>query len=714
MKDQAKDLLVCVGSANPLLCAQLPLSHEAAVLHDVRNMLCLLRQRTVDCGDQRLSAAERAVALEALQVMVDGVCEVSTAQPGEVGQTDLSRLVSEAQPMLQGLLSPAVQLSVKVPSSPVLARGTSVALKRLLVELCANARSAMKSEGQILIELKAPEAMERVALWPSSICAGRYARVIVSDSGAGMTPEVLKFAFEPGRSTNSSISGQRGHGLAVVRAVLEGLGGGIHVSSESGAGTTLELFVPTRQEHVARETKSSVGDIGRSSDRSSVLGGDMEPVRVCLIGDGEDIKSVCALLESNEPRLAIEVVRSVKELAEQDADFAADCVVSFIGPFDDAWKLVRRGQEPSASHSMIMLYAANTADQVLALGSHGSLQALAWPSPIGGLLDLVLESAERRKVLLEIRRQISEIQHCLAPLTPRVREVLQLLRRGLSSKQVSKQLFLSKRTVDDHRTAMVKSTGYGSLAELVYHVGMLETLQEREHLMTHQSLKCAQARGAGEDLGCTSAKVVNTTGPMLVVDPSSAHSFQEFGRKLQELESSCDVACALDKDLRIVWVNSAWTELVRAAGRGEMDPYGMGGSWLQAISPPLREWYEDRMQRCIETGEPWTHEYQCPTAEAQRTMLLSVRPGSRGMLLLQNSVLARQGHDGLVRATSELEQGSRDVGGSIQQCMNCRCTRLHGQGRWAMVADWITEVPVNTAQRLCPSCEHAYSVVAEA
>jgi hypothetical protein len=124
--------------------------------------------------------------------------------------------------------------------------------------------------------------------------------------------------------------------------------------------------------------------------------------------------------------------------------------------------------------------------------------------------------------------------------------------------------------------------------------------------------------------------------------------------------------------------------------------------------------YEDRMQRCIETGEPWTHEYQCPTAEAQRTMLLSVRPGSRGKLLLQNSVLARQGHDGLVRATSELEQGSRDVGGSIQQCMNCRCTRLHGQGRWAMVADWITEVPVNTAQRLCPSCEHAYSAVAEA
>lgn len=714
MKDQAKDQLDCVGSANPLLFAQLPLSHEAAVLHDVRNMLCLLRQRTVDCGEQRLSAAERAVALEALQVMVDGVCEVSTAQPGEVGQTDLSRLVSEAQPMLQGLLSPAVQLSVKVPSSPVLARGTSVALKRLLVELCANARSAMKSEGQILIELKAPEAMERVALWPSSICAGHYARVIVSDSGAGMTPEVLKFAFEPGRSTNSSISGQRGHGLAVVRAVLEGLGGGIHVSSESGAGTTLELFVPTRRELVAPVSKSPAGDLDRSSDSSSVLSGDVEPVRVCLIGDGEDMNSVCALLESIEPRLAIEVVRSVEELAEQDADFAADCVVSFIGQLDDAWKLVRRGQEPSASHSMIMLYAASTADQVLALGSHGSLQALAWPSPIGGLRDLVLESAERRKVLLEIRRQISEIQHCLAPLTPRVREVLQLLRRGLSSKQVAEQLFLSNRTVDDHRAAMVKSTGYDSLTELFYHVGRLETLQEREHLLTHQSLKCAQARGAGEDLSCASAMVVNASSPVLVVDPSSAPSFQDFGRTQQELEGSCDVAYALDKDLRIVWVNAAWTELVRVEGRGEMDQYGMGGSWLQAISPPLREWFNARLQRCLETGEPWTHEYQCPTVKANQTMLLSVRPGSRGTLLLQNSVLAKQGHRNRIRATSELERSSRGVGGSIEQCMNCRCTRLHGQGRWAMVAEWVSEALVNTTQRLCPSCELAYSVVAEA
>ncbi|MFT4543500.1 MAG: two-component system cell cycle sensor histidine kinase/response regulator CckA [Planctomycetota bacterium] len=260
MKKHAGDKTVCVESANRQRFARLPLSHDTVVLHDVRNMLCVLRERAVACGDQLSSAAERAVAIESMQLIVEGLAEVVTAKPGEVGQTDLTRLISEAQPMLHGLLSPVVQLSIKVPDRPVVVRGTSVALKRLLLELCANARSATPGEGQLLIELRVSEAMEQVDLWPSSIRAGHYALVIVRDTGSGMTPEMLNLAFKPGHTTKFSSSSERGHGLAVVQSVLEGLGGGIHVSSLSDEGAILEAYIPLQQEHEACETKPSVLD----------------------------------------------------------------------------------------------------------------------------------------------------------------------------------------------------------------------------------------------------------------------------------------------------------------------------------------------------------------------------------------------------------------------------------------------------------------------
>ncbi|AGZ39832.1 hybrid sensor histidine kinase/response regulator [Actinoplanes friuliensis] len=113
-------------------------------------------------------------------------------------------------------------------------------IEQLLVNLAVNARDAMPSGGNLVIDTACSrlEAGEHTDLAP-----GDYVRLRISDSGQGMPPDVVERAFEPFFTTKANGEGT-GLGLATVYGIVTQAGGSVSLTSEPGLGTTVTVLLP--------------------------------------------------------------------------------------------------------------------------------------------------------------------------------------------------------------------------------------------------------------------------------------------------------------------------------------------------------------------------------------------------------------------------------------------------------------------------------------
>ena len=114
-------------------------------------------------------------------------------------------------------------------------------ISQVILALITNAYESMPERGNIEIStqnvcLKEPDLKRHPGLKP-----GQYVRLVVRDTGSGMTPEVVSHAFEPFFSTKFQ---GRGMGLAAVHGIVRNHGGAVHLESQVGSGTRVEVLFP--------------------------------------------------------------------------------------------------------------------------------------------------------------------------------------------------------------------------------------------------------------------------------------------------------------------------------------------------------------------------------------------------------------------------------------------------------------------------------------
>jgi two-component system cell cycle sensor histidine kinase/response regulator CckA len=129
-------------------------------------------------------------------------------------------------------------------------------IEQVLINLAVNARDAMPEGGTLSFETSNVELGEAEARAQASLAAGRFVRLLVSDTGVGMDSEVAARAFEPMFTTKSSGQGT-GLGLATVYTIVSQAGGSIEIISQPGVGTGIEILIPATDKGPAEQTEPS-------------------------------------------------------------------------------------------------------------------------------------------------------------------------------------------------------------------------------------------------------------------------------------------------------------------------------------------------------------------------------------------------------------------------------------------------------------------------
>ncbi|HYJ09041.1 MAG TPA: ATP-binding protein, partial [Polyangiaceae bacterium] len=178
--------------------------------------------------DDILHASESAKAL--VQQLLVFARKPST--DAAVAVVDLRAAIEATLRLLGRVLGADVKIASSLPPEAVKVRMEPRQLEQVLVNLAVNARDAMPEGGTL-----------RIMLDQVGEPGARRARLVVADSGSGMTPEVLQRIFEPFFTTKPAGKGT-GLGLAVVFAMVQQAGGEVSVKSEIGSGTSFTMLLP--------------------------------------------------------------------------------------------------------------------------------------------------------------------------------------------------------------------------------------------------------------------------------------------------------------------------------------------------------------------------------------------------------------------------------------------------------------------------------------
>ena len=156
---------------------------------------------------------------------------------------DLNAVVRGSQKLLHRVLGEDIRLVVNADRGlwPILCDAGQI--EQVLMNLAVNARDAMPAGGALIVETRNEEVHDEDAAHDPDRRPGSWVRLILRDSGMGMSPEGMAHLFEPFFTTKESGKGT-GLGLATVHGIVAQSGGHIHVQSQPGEGTTFEICFP--------------------------------------------------------------------------------------------------------------------------------------------------------------------------------------------------------------------------------------------------------------------------------------------------------------------------------------------------------------------------------------------------------------------------------------------------------------------------------------
>ena len=237
-------------------------------LHTIRSALMLL-QRGLHTEDPKvhhfLDIAKRNTDRAARTT--NRLLAFARQQPLSAAPLDASMLVVDMADLLQFTVGENIAVETGLGRDLWTVSADANQLETAILNLAVNARDAMAGRGKLTIETANVYLDEAITRREYDVASGQYVRIAVTDSGVGMTPEVLKRAFDPFFTTKPTGLGT-GLGLSQVFGFIKQSGGDVKIHSELGIGTTVALYLPRATEAVPvghePERPVTAGTLGHS------------------------------------------------------------------------------------------------------------------------------------------------------------------------------------------------------------------------------------------------------------------------------------------------------------------------------------------------------------------------------------------------------------------------------------------------------------------
>jgi PAS domain S-box-containing protein len=248
------------------------------IAHDFNNMLQVIsgnietlqrRMRHEDSNTQRLITAALHGA-ERASTLTHRLLAYSRQQPLDPKPIDLNRLIPGMSDLLTRTLGERIKLESVLSGGlwHVLVDPNQV--ENAILNLSVNARDAMPDGGKLTIETANTHLDEAYAHAHAEVAAGHYVMLAVSDTGIGMTAEVIEKAFEPFFTTKKLGEGT-GLGLSQVYGFVKQSGGHINIYSEPGDGTTVRIYFPRALSAGTGEPHPAPAQIPEFGGRETIL-----------------------------------------------------------------------------------------------------------------------------------------------------------------------------------------------------------------------------------------------------------------------------------------------------------------------------------------------------------------------------------------------------------------------------------------------------------
>src|SRR5450830_1674307 len=258
------------------------------IAHDFNNVLQIINGNvqllqqfapTPAVLEQRLKSVAAAVARGAK--LSSQLLAFARRQPLQPVAVDPLRILRDRDDLLQRALGETIRIDYRHDPDAWNVYVDASQLENVFLNLALNARDAMPEGGSFLVDIRNTVLSMGQARSMGDIAPGEYVLISISDSGCGMTEEVMAHAFEPFFTTKPVGQGT-GLGLSMAYGFVKQSGGHMRLSSVAGQGTTIDIYLPRSLQSPLSPPQQGVAAL-RGGDETILVVEDDEQVRLSVV-----------------------------------------------------------------------------------------------------------------------------------------------------------------------------------------------------------------------------------------------------------------------------------------------------------------------------------------------------------------------------------------------------------------------------------------------
>jgi PAS domain S-box-containing protein len=288
------------------------------VAHDFNNLLTVvignLEALQRHLPDSKPDAARLARSVEnalrgakRAETLTQRLLAFARQQPLDPKPIDVNRLVTGMSDLLRRSIGEEIAVETVLAGGLWRVHADPNQLEVAILNLAVNARDAMPTGGRLTIETGNAHLDEAYVATQVEVIPGQYMALAITDTGTGMTREVIAQAFEP-FFTTKDVGHGTGLGLSQVYGFVKQSGGHVKIYSEVGQGTTVKIYLPRFHSEEESAAEAPVARVRRGAWTETIL----------MVEDDDDVRTYTReslnelgyrVLEAPNGRAALEIMR---------------------------------------------------------------------------------------------------------------------------------------------------------------------------------------------------------------------------------------------------------------------------------------------------------------------------------------------------------------------------------------------------------------------